>query len=71
MNFYSSKAGIKRCTITTHSLRHTAVSLALEAGASIFEVKQMLRHARIETTMIYLHEYNRIKNGTENYIKQI
>ncbi len=71
VNFYLNKTGIKRKTITTHSLRHTAASLALEAGAPIFEVKQMLRHSRIETTMIYLHEYNRIKNGAENYIKQI
>lgn len=71
VNFYLGKVGIKRKTITAHSLRHTAASLALEAGAPIFEVKQMLRHSRIETTMIYLHEYNRIKNGAENYIKQI
>ncbi len=71
VNFYLIKAGIKRRTITTHSLRHTAASLALDAGAPIFEVKQMLRHARIETTMIYLHEYNRVKNGAEHYIKQI
>jgi site-specific recombinase XerD len=71
INFYLNKAGVKRSTITAHSLRHTAASLALEAGAPIFEVKQMLRHSLIETTMIYLHEYDRIKNGAENYIKQI
>ena len=51
--------------------RHTAATLALEAGAPIFEVKNMLRHAKIETTMIYAHEVNRIKNGAEKYINQI
>lgn len=71
VNYYLNKSGVKRRTITTHSLRHTAATMALEAGAPIFEVKQMLRHVRIETTMIYLHEYNRVKNGAEHYIKQI
>lgn len=71
VNHYLTKAGIKRKTVTTHSLRHTAATLALEAGAPIFEVKNMLRHSKIETTMIYAHEVNRIKNGAEHYINQI
>ena len=71
VNHYLIQAGIKRKTVTTHSLRHTAATLALEAGAPIFEVKNMLRHSNIETTMIYAHEVNRIKNGAEHYINQI
>jgi len=71
VNCYLTKAGIKRKTITAHSLRHTCATLALEAGAPIFEVKNMLRHSKIETTMIYAHEVNRIKNGAERYIRQI
>lgn len=71
VNYYLNKTGIKRKTITAHSLRHTAATLALESGAPIFEVKNMLRHSKIETTMIYAHEVNRIKNGAERYINQI
>ena len=48
------KAGIEiRCR--PHLLRHTFASGLLEDGASIVEVKQLLGHERIETTMRYSH----------------
>lgn len=38
---------------TAHSLRHTAAITALKNDADILEVKSMLGHKRVETTMIY------------------
>lgn len=37
-----------------HSLRHTAATLALQAGHSLESVQRMLRHANVNTTAIYL-----------------
>jgi site-specific recombinase XerD len=35
-------------------LRHTYAQNLLEAGASVFEIKEMLGHDRIQTTSRYL-----------------
>ncbi|WP_180279693.1 site-specific integrase [Rhodococcus qingshengii] len=40
-------------TVHAHRLRHTAASRTLNAGASLEEVAQLLRHASVSTTMIY------------------
>ena len=40
-------------TVHAHRLRHTAATRALNAGASLEEVAQLLRHAGTATTMIY------------------
>ena len=50
MNF----VGIFDDRITPHSLRHTAITLALQAGASINQVQAMARHKDIATFVEYL-----------------
>ena len=40
---------------TAYWLRHTYAQSLLEAGASIFEIKEMLGHDKIESTKNYLH----------------
>lgn len=60
--------GIVDPHITAHSLRHTAVTLALEAGASVQEAQAMARHARIDTTMIYAHNLDRMAANAERSI---
>lgn len=40
---------------STHWLRHTAASRAVDAGIDITDVAKLLRHQRIETTMRYVH----------------
>jgi site-specific recombinase XerD len=40
---------------TAYWLRHTYAQNLLEAGASIFEIKEMLGHDKIESTKLYLH----------------
>lgn len=54
---------------TTHSLRHTAITKALQNGVSITRVsKQLARHASIDTTMIYVHEADRLNDPVEEHI---
>ncbi len=48
------KAGIIK-EVTLHTLRHTYATHLLEQGVNILVIKELLGHAHIETTMIYLH----------------
>lgn len=50
---------------TAHSLRHTAATLMLRSGEDLHNVKQVLRHANVQTTMIYAHALEREKNNAE------
>ena len=42
-------------TLSAHSLRHTAGTLALRTGADLRQVKDLLGHADPRTTSIYAH----------------
>ena len=53
---------------TAHSLRHSAITLALIAGISIQEVSQFARHSNISVTMIYAHDVERLKSKCESAI---
>jgi site-specific recombinase XerD len=44
--------------ITAHTLRHTYATHLLEEGLNIMALKELLGHARIETTILYLHVTN-------------
>jgi integrase/recombinase XerD len=73
---YLYKAGIKtkdnpRPEITAHSLRHSTANLALDGGAPIIQVQEMMRHSKIETTMVYVKQWNRVKKAAEYHIKQV
>ena len=48
------KAGIKK-EVSLHTLRHSYATHLLEDGVNILLIKKLLGHAKIETTMIYLH----------------
>jgi site-specific recombinase XerD len=51
------KAGLNA---TAYWLRHTFAQNLLEAGASIFEIKEMMGHDKIESTKIYLHVHTKL-----------
>jgi site-specific recombinase XerD len=60
--------GLKTSKITAHSLRHTFGTIALKNGADLLSVKEALRHSLINTTLIYIHNLNRLTKGAEKYI---
>ncbi len=51
------KAGISE---SAYCLRHTYAQNLLEAGASIFQLKEMLGHDRIQTTQRYIHVHTQL-----------
>ena len=48
------KLGIKG---SVHTFRHTYASLLIEAGVGLRELKELMGHSRIDTTMQYAHLY--------------
>jgi integrase/recombinase XerD len=63
--------GIDSDRLTAHSLRHTAITLSLKAGATIQEAQALGRHASVNTTLIYAHNIDRLKNAPERLIDQL
>jgi integrase/recombinase XerD len=49
------KAGIVKQDVSLHTLRHTYATHLLEQGLNILTIKELLGHAHINTTMVYLH----------------
>jgi integrase/recombinase XerC/integrase/recombinase XerD len=60
--------GIDSERLTAHSVRHTCITLALQAGATIQEAQVLARHANINTTLIYAHNIDRIKQAPERKV---
>lgn len=52
-------AAIGRAEMTPHDLRHAAALFSIDQGAGIHDVKEMLGHEDIQTTMRYLHTSGR------------
>ena len=62
-------AGFDSDRLTAHSLRHTAVTLALIAnGGNIQEAQQFARHANIATTQIYAHNLEKQNNSCSRLV---
>lgn len=59
------RAGYSSKRLSAHSLRHTAATVALMAGATLRQVQQVLRHRNISVTTIYLHDLDRMTNNAE------
>ena len=54
---YRRKAGISE-KYRVHGLRHNFATNLIENGASILEVKELLGHSNIRSTMVYVHIAN-------------
>lgn len=52
-----SKIGTSK-KVTAHTLRHSYATHLLESGLNLLALKELLGHARIETTLVYLHVSN-------------
>jgi integrase/recombinase XerC len=56
INHYFELSGIKKKGISPSSLRHTAAMLAIEEGATVSDLKQMLRLRTTESALQYFEE---------------
>ena len=56
------RVGIVGDEYSCHSLRHTFATLSIQSGKDIREVSQALRHKNIQTSMVYIHDLERINN---------
>lgn len=65
------KAGYDSPRLTAHSVRHTAITLALLGGASLQDAQAMARHSNVNTTMIYAHNLDRVGNAAELKVSQL
>ena len=54
--------------VGAHTLRHTGCTLAIEGGASIQQVQTHARHKNIETTMMYIHQRDKLANSAADFI---
>lgn len=61
-------AGLADSRLTAHSLRHTAITLAIEGGASLEQAQAMARHADPKTTKQYFHNRERVESAAEKCI---
>ena len=57
-------------TLTAHSLRHTAGTLALRTGSDLRQVQDLLGHADPRTTSIYAHVGDRWEHNPGNNIEE-
>jgi len=62
------EAGIDRPDACPHILRHTAASIALENGATIRQIQEMLGHSSYNITENYVHSFGKFKDSAEGKI---
>ena len=65
------RAGYDSDRLTAHSLRHTAITLALLNGQTLEEAQQFARHRNIATTLIYSHHLDATKNNCSNTVASV
>lgn len=64
------RAGLSDCTI--HTLRHTHATRLIQNGMNIYEVKEVLGHSDIKTTMRYAHlEQRDVSSRARDVIERI
>lgn len=61
VNHYLELSGLKKKGIKPVGLRHTAAILAIEEGATVSEIKQMLRLKTTESALVYFEEARELK----------
>lgn len=65
------RVGIVGDEYSCHSLRHTFATLSIKNGKDIREVSQALRHKSISTSMIYIHDLEKIDNTCSSSVSNL
>ncbi|MEK6265125.1 MAG: tyrosine-type recombinase/integrase [Clostridium sp.] len=60
-------AGIEK-NLRVHSTRHTAITLAILAGATVEKVRDFAAHKNLATTNRYIHSIDKLKNNAGDLI---
>ena len=60
-------AGINK-NLRVHSTRHTAITLAILAGATVEKVRDFAAHKNLATTNRYIHSVDKLKNNAGDLI---
>ena len=64
--YMKEKAGIEK-DFSTHNLRHSIATHLLQSGMPIEEIAKFLGHATLESTQIYTHIVNKIKQQEDEH----
>ena len=65
------RVGIDDVKYSTHSLRHSFATFAIQNGADIRQVQQSLRHRELSTSMIYLHDLEMKNNPCGGIVSNV
>lgn len=60
VDFYLSRAGLKRAGLSAHSMRTSSATLLMENGGTLLELQQHLGHKSPETTIRYLARLEKV-----------
>ena len=66
IDHYLKKADLKREGISGHSLRHTAITWPILAGASLVQAMELARHADPRTRKRYFHNLDKLREHAVN-----
>lgn len=65
------RVGIVGDEYSCHSCRHTFATLSIKNGQDIREVSQALRHKSLSTSMIYIHDLEKINNKCSSGVSNL
>lgn len=68
---YLKDIGINSRRVSTHSFRHTSVTIAILAGSNLVDVRDFARHSDINTSLRYIHNLKRLDNAPELKIEEM
>ena len=63
--------GIDSPRLSAHSLRHSAITYAVESGATLLEAQTFARHEDPRTTEIYIHVAEALRGACEGYVASV